>query len=588
MKMNKLVNNIVTKTIRKELFPNYGPSIRKQNFSSRKLIVSILNSTATKREAKDYLAKYTDEPNIINYSFFIIRDLHLYNSRVLKQLSSTIRRLRILGLRPLMILPPTPEIDKNSEYMDKLITHARLRPLHLDNALVKRYNGSYESILSQRDNGLFDNSIPTLVPIIKPIIYDERTASTHLSEDFIHFMKHFSRHPIPRIDKVFILNKIGGIPSGERNDNAHVFINLSQEFESMSKSLLNDFELINKKQASSDNLIERMNLHIQKDYMNHLQLDLREHWEDLQLMNGILNNLPVNSTGLITNINSAALSSDTNNPLLYNLLTDRSLISSSLPRFKRSYQNNSSLKSDEEALEWDADDDLNKLDLQLLEKQNYQDAVLATTVVKRGVGIKVLEYKTLSSKNSIGLPSKAQLPGSYSEQTKSQCTKVDLLKMKKILDQSFKRSIDLEHFMKRINGKIASIIIIGNYEGIAILTYEGPPGNEFVYLDKFAVLPHLKGSLGISDIIFNLMFKKFPKEVVWRSRKDNVVNKWYFQRSVAVIDLSVDIGNENQQDSNFQLFYYGDPNSVNKSVNNLKRLKELVKYVRDIKPSWHK
>lgn len=51
--------------------------------------------------------------------------------------------------------------------------------------------------------------------------------------------------------------------------------------------------------------------------------------------------------------------------------------------------------------------------------------------------------------------------------------------------------------------------MIGDYEGIAILTYEGSEENSFVYLDKFAVLPHLKGSLGISDIIFNLMFKNF-------------------------------------------------------------------------------
>ena len=142
--------------------------------------------------------------------------------------------------------------------------------------------------------------------------------------------------------------------------------------------------------------------------------------------------------------------------------------------------------------------------------------------------------------------------------------------------------------MNRINGKIASIIVIGDYEGIAVLTYEGPKNGQFVYLDKFAVLPHLKGSLGISDIIFNLMFKKFPSEVVWRSRKDNVVNKWYFQRSVAVIDLSIDIGNNSQKDSVFKLFYYGDPKAAENNINSFSRLQEFTKYVRDIKPSWHR
>lgn len=427
------------------------------------------------------------------------------------------------------------------------------------------------------------------------MIYDERSASTHLSHDFIHFMKHFSRWPTPKIDKVFILNKLGGIPSGERNDNAHVFINLSQEFNHLSQSLVQDFQSINEKQKVGGNgdLIERMNLHIHKDFMNQLQSDIREHWENLQLMNSILNNLSGNSTGLITNVTSAALSSDNNNPLLYNLLTDRSLISSSLPRFKRNHNNTTSslMNLDDQFLEWDDDNHLNKLDLQLLEKQNYQDAILATTVLKRGVGIKVLDYRTLTKRNSIGLPpGAAKVRPLINNQpvTQNQSIKIDLIKMKKILDQSFKRSIDLEHYMKRINGKIASIIIIGDYEGIAILTYEGPPGKEFVYLDKFAVLPHLKGSLGISDIIFNLMFKKFPNEVVWRSRKDNVVNKWYFQRSVAVLDLSVNLNDQQQKESNFKLFYYGDPKSTDKSFNNLERLQELVQYVRDIEPSWHK
>ena len=162
--------------------------------------------------------------------------------------------------------------------------------------------------------------------------------------------------------------------------------------------------------------------------------------------------------------------------------------------------------------------------------------------------------------------------------------KLDLKKLKLIIDSSFKKSIDLTHYLNRINGQIASIIVIGDYEGIAILTYEGPPENQFVYLDKFAVMPHLKGSLGISDIIFNLMFRKFPQELIWRSRADNVVNKWYFQRSTGVLDLSLKLGPNDQKDSIFKLFYYGDPEI--ESFHDINRLRDYAKYVRDISPSW--
>ena len=152
------------------------------------------------------------------------------------------------------------------------------------------------------------------------------------------------------------------------------------------------------------------------------------------------------------------------------------------------------------------------------------------------------------------------------------------------------RSLDVRDYLNRINGRIATVIVIGDYEGIAILTYEGSEENRFVYLDKFAVLPHLKGSLGISDIIFNLIFKKFPNEVLWRSRRDNVVNKWYFQRSVAVLDLSVDLDPEHhdKQQSQFKLFYYGNPQYASKALHDKGRLREFMKSVRDIKPSWHK
>ena len=52
------------------------------------------------------------------------------------------------------------------------------------------------------------------------------------------------------------------------------------------------------------------------------------------------------------------------------------------------------------------------------------------------------------------------------------------------------------------------------------------------YLDKFAVLKKAQGSGGVADIVFNALVKvALPLGVVWRSRADNPVNRWYFERA---------------------------------------------------------
>lgn len=66
------------------------------------------------------------------------------------------------------------------------------------------------------------------------------------------------------------------------------------------------------------------------------------------------------------------------------------------------------------------------------------------------------------------------------------------------------------------------------------------------------------------------------------------MNKWYFQRSVAVLDLSMELDEGDMQESEFKLFYHGDPESSLKSIVAIDRLRDLAKYVRNIKPSWVK
>ncbi|QLQ78490.1 hypothetical protein HG537_0A07370 [Torulaspora globosa] len=551
------------------------------NAAAKKLILSVLNSTATKREAKDYLKKYASDSKKINHCLLMIRGLKSVDSRVLVRLSGTVKKLRMLGLRPIFIIPPSSHVTWDLETLDQLVTRSDLRPIHLQNALFRSVDGSYSSLLCSQSR-VFDSDELNLIPIIQPNVVDEATSTVKCTDNVVEFVKNIlPKGGLPYIDKFFILNTVGGIPSDERRNNAHVFINLSQEYGQLARELAGKVAAISRREPDSEGLLDRLALHLKENELKSLEKRYEEHLEDLKLMDVVLSGLSNKSTGLITTIGAASLTSDRKNPLLYNLLTDRSLISSSLPRFK----NNSSYDDHcwyEISNESQQGDDVGT------GERNQEDAVLVTTVVKKGVHIKTFSYDTLTQFNSVGLPNKFYKNIEPGDHHCDETLKVNVTKLKQILDQSFGRSLDLEHYLNRINGRIASIIVIGDYEGIAILTHEGPQDNSFVYLDKFAVLPHLKGSLGISDIIFNLMFKYFPKELLWRSRSDNVVNKWYFQRSVGVLDLSIDLSNGNRKKSQFKLFYHGDPGANEDPFQNKDRLIEYATYIRDISPSWAK
>ena len=100
-----------------------------------------------------------------------------------------------------------------------------------------------------------------------------------------------------------------------------------------------------------------------------------------------------------------------------------------------------------------------------------------------------------------------------------------------------------------------------------------------VYLDKFAVLPSLQGE-GIVDFLWGaLRDESFglgnldalnnngglsglgePVDLVWRSRTDNPVNRWYFERSNGFIKLPplpapTPTPNSSAKRPNFSLFW---------------------------------
>jgi len=125
-------------------------------------------------------------------------------------------------------------------------------------------------------------------------------------------------------------------------------------------------------------------------------------------------------------------------------------------------------------------------------------------------------------------------------------------KLNALLEQSFGRILDQNAFYQRLEQSLDFVVIAGDYVGAAIVTNEPCEGSSvpISYLDKFAVLPSHQGD-GTVDFLWVALhdesyglghpFSANPnggkggvgegRDLVWRSRANNPVNKWYFERS---------------------------------------------------------
>jgi amino-acid N-acetyltransferase len=137
-------------------------------------------------------------------------------------------------------------------------------------------------------------------------------------------------------------------------------------------------------------------------------------------------------------------------------------------------------------------------------------------------------------------------------------SEIDKDKMNTLLEQSFNRKLDQLSFYKRLDNVLDFVIIAGDYAGAAIVTKEkSASGSQPIsYLDKFAVLPSNQGD-GTVDFLWVALhdesyglghpFSANPnggkggkgdgRDLVWRSRANNPVNKWYFERSSGHVRL---------------------------------------------------
>ncbi|KAG2186354.1 hypothetical protein INT43_002792, partial [Umbelopsis isabellina] len=229
--------------------------------------------------------------------------------------------------------------------------------------------------------------------------------------------------------------------------------------------------------------------------------------ENLTMIQKCLENLPQTSSAIITPIKSLP------SALITNLITDKPLYSSSLP------VNSSSTAGNHSSIN-----------------------ISRTTVLRHGTPIQF--HKTIDS--------------------------LDLGKLTKLLEASFGRSLDENGYYARLRKVLGGAIIAGDYEGAVLVTKETTSHQHLssFYLDKFAIAPHSQG-MGLTDILWKKMHDAWP-ELMWRSRKDNGVNKWYFERSDGFIRL---------QDSNWVMFWYGS--------NMYKNATELSTITRNIPASFY-
>ncbi|KAF4555503.1 Amino-acid acetyltransferase-like protein [Elsinoe fawcettii] len=295
------------------------------------------------------------------------------------------------------------------------------------------------------------------------------------------------------LDRIIMIDPMGGIPSLRREDKAHVFINLDQEYS----------DIVEELSSTSSVHIEAVGYHL----------------ETLRTLKECLAVLPPSTSALVISPEEAATSSRPTeadldpatirtrrqkNPLIHNLLTNRPVISSSLPA-ARLTQRTPALNS-------------------------AARPPSRSTLVKRGMPLKIIP----DPRQRLWTPP----PTGMTDLTLDNNPDINFPRLLALIEDSFRRPLDVKHYLSRIKNKIAGVIIAGEYEGGAILTWESPPGSKgdpfrlVPYLDKFAVLQKSQGNAGVADIVFQAMVRScFPKGVCWRSRSDNPVNKWYFERS---------------------------------------------------------
>jgi amino-acid N-acetyltransferase len=395
------------------------------------------------------------------------------------------------------------------------------------------------------------------------------------------------------LDRVIVLDPLGGIPASDRPNGYHVFLNMEQEFESAKQDLLKlgSSQTEEKVLESLSEPTKVSNIGASNPFTKFVetefggpqegkssclefntittQLHSSQHLQNLQLVRSVLLMLPPSSSALLTTPDEAANSGKQpdipfqatgvgtrrqRNPLIHNLLTDKPVFSSSLPVGRLGPPTSTLHGTDPHSL-------LTK--------------ITPATFAKQGMSVTIFPDPRTTPWEP-PLPGKPQLTLTDSH--------IDLPRLIHLIEDSFGRKLDVKDYLERVNGRVAGVIIAGEYEGGALLTWETPQvvaddgspdsrARMVPYLDKFAVLKRSQGSGGTADVVFKAMVREcFPDGVCWRSRKSNVVNKWYFERSRGTWKLP---------DSGWTMFWTTPDLSLDQQ-----KFRDYESVCRGVVPSW--
>lgn len=461
-----------------------------------------------------------EEEETLHVALVKLNGVSAMSETLLNGISKTLASLARLSMAPCVILEEDHEVD-DKVYREKLRVAADRLVAAIDDAgeLGARRVDNALSLAADGRPRVFVRKLLTRplrrgrIPVVLPVAYSEQqqcAVQITANEALLALTKELSSEatrtrtgssqapPVQEsqttwkpisVDRIIVVDETGSIPSPKSVDQKHVFVNLAQEYSPLQEEL----------RSSTDGNVSL------------------KHATNLKMFRDALHILPHSSSGLLTTPWAAANTSSKQadeqlagvgvgtrrqkNPLIHNLLTDKPAYSSSLPSGRLAHDEPSS-------------------------------STTPSTFIKRGMPLIILPNPSAQTWTAASTP-----------RLKLTDPRIDLGRLVHLIDDSFNRTLDVEAYLRRVNDRIAGVIIAGDYEGGAILTWETPPGADppvsdtdttrlVPYLDKFAVLKKSQGAGGVADIVFNAMVRTcFPNGVCWRSRKDNPVNKWYFERS---------------------------------------------------------
>ncbi|KAH8691437.1 mitochondrial amino-acid acetyltransferase [Talaromyces proteolyticus] len=546
------------------------------------------------------------------------------DDETIKGVALTLSQLMRLGMASCVVIDPGPVQNETawkkmaSEQADRLSAAIDRcdggKSRRLDSALVmKDSRSTLPKVISRQV--LLKPLRQNHTVLITPVVYSESTCKAFLvpandvilaltrefaglerehdpDEDPVITAQKFSvLQKEVSVDRLIVLDPLGGIPAFRGTQQGHVFINMEQEFKDIEDELTGAMSLRNGVITATNGLTadsaiannnpiskffasEVASLPSQPDQRKarteSINSPLNGHLENLRLLQQSLAMLPPSTSGIIATPKDVANSANPQpqetlsvsrvgtrrqrNPLIHNLLTDKPLHSSSLPS--------------------------SRLGSNKVPNGQIIPPVVQSTFVKRGMPLTILPDPRVSP----------WTPENHVKGTSSISLgdpRIDLPRLVHLIEDSFNRKLDIQDYLNRINGRIAGLIIAGEYEGGAILTWETPPdipesdrnnpkniSRLVPYLDKFAVLKRSQGAGGVADIVFNAMVRScLPQGVCWRSRVDNPVNKWYFERSRGTWKL---------HESNWAMFW----TTPGVPEDGPLKFKDYEAVCRSIQPSW--